>query len=399
LKAVEQGEQVLKVAIIGCGKIADSHASQIGRIKGCEIVGVCDREPLMAQQLAKRFPIKRAFSKLAELLDEAKPDVVHITTPPQGHFDLAKTCLDRGCHVYIEKPFTVWEDEAQRLIGIANEKGLKVTAGHDDQFSHVSRRMRSIVRSGFLGGAPVHMESYYCYEISKAGYAGALLGDKQHWVRRLPGRLRQNIISHGIARIAEFLASDSPEVIAYGFTSPLLRALDETEIIDELRVIIHDAGETTAYFTFSSQMRPGLHGIRMYGPKNGLVLDQDQETLIKLRGARYKSYAEKFVPPIVAAGQYLRNVTANLQTFLGNDFHMKSGMKYLIESFYRSITEGTPLPIPYREILLVARIMDSIFAQLNRGIQLSDETYTSSLECERNFQISEAGFVSSLPLS
>src|SRR5438034_9256091 len=48
------------------------------------------------------------------------------------------------------------------------------------------------------------------------------------------------------------------------------------------------------------------------------------------------------------------------------DFHMKSGMKYLIESFYRSIVEDTPVPIPYREILLTARIMDAIFAQLDR---------------------------------
>jgi predicted dehydrogenase len=366
LKAVEPGEQVLKVAIIGCGKIADSHASQIGRIKGCEIVGVYDREPLMAKQLAKRFPVRRAFSILSELFDEAKPDVVHITTPPQGHFDLAKTCLDRGCHVYIEKPFTVWADEAQKLIAIANERQLKLTVGHDDQFSHVSRRMRSIVRGGFLGGAPVHMESYYCYELAKTGYAGALLDDKQHWVRRLPGKLLQNIISHGIARVAEFLVGDSPEVIAYGFTSPLLRDLGEAEIIDELRVIIHDANQTTAYFTVSSQMRPGLHGLRIYGPKNGLILDQDQETLIKLRGARYKSYAEKFVPPIFIAGQHLRNVTTNLQAFLGNDFHMKSGMKFLIESFYRSVVDGTPEPIPYREILMTARIMEKIFGQLEK---------------------------------
>jgi hypothetical protein len=44
---------------------------------------------------------------------------------------------------------------------------------------------------------------------------------------------------------------------------------------------------------------------------------------------------------------------------------MKSGMKYLIESFYRSIREDTPLPISYREILLTARIMDDIFAHLD----------------------------------
>jgi hypothetical protein len=46
------------------------------------------------------------------------------------------------------------------------------------------------------------------------------------------------------------------------------------------------------------------------------------------------------------------------------DFHMDSGKKYLIESFYRSITDGTPLPIPYREILLTSRIMDEIFEQI-----------------------------------
>jgi predicted dehydrogenase len=366
---------VLRVAIIGCGKIADSHASQIGRIKGCEIVGVYDREPLMAQQLAKRFPIKKAFSSLTQLLDEARPDVVHITTPPQGHFDLAKTCLEHGSHIYVEKPFTVWADEAEQLIAIAKERQLKLTVGHDDQFSHVSRRMRSIVRNGFLGASPVHMESYYCYEISKAGYSGALLGDKKHWVRRLPGKLLQNIISHGIARIAEFLAGDSPEVITYGFTSPLLRSMGETEIIDELRVIIHDVDGTTAYFTFSSQMRPGLHGFRIYGSKNGLMLDQDQETLIKLRGARYKSYAEKFVPPIVLAGQYLGNASLNLKTFLRNDFHMKSGLKFLIESFYRSIIEGTPEPIPYREILLTSRIMEAIFKNLSESVAEPTKDY------------------------
>ena len=48
------------------------------------------------------------------------------------------------------------------------------------------------------------MESYYCYELGNSAYASALLGDNSHWVRRLPGKLLQNIISHGIARIAEY---------------------------------------------------------------------------------------------------------------------------------------------------------------------------------------------------
>ena len=178
---------MLKVAIIGCGKIADDHASQIPRVPGCKIVAVCDREPLMASQLSERFGIARQYSDIKQLLDDARPDVVHITTPPQSHFDVARLCLQAGCHVYVEKPFTLFEDEARTLVDVAERNGLKITAGHDDQFRHAARRMRSLVKSGFLGSDPVHMESYYCYELGRTGYAGAFLSDKEHWLRRLPG--------------------------------------------------------------------------------------------------------------------------------------------------------------------------------------------------------------------
>lgn len=356
---------MLKAAIVGCGKIADAHAFQIKRIEGAQLVGVCDTEPLMARQLSERFHVNRWYTNLGELLTETRPDVVHITTPPESHYKLAKLCLLHGCHIYVEKPFTLNESDAQRLVAFANEKGLNLTAGHDGQFSHVARRMRALVQDGYLGGIPVHMESSYCYELGDSGYVRALMSDQQHWVRRLPGKLLHNIISHGIARIAEFLKTDSPHVIAHGFVSPYLRHKGEDEIIDELRVIISEEGRTTAYFTFSSQMRPLLNQFRLYGPKNGLILDHDHETLITLRGAKYKSYLEKFVPPVTLAKQYLGNLTGNVGKFLRRDFHMTAGMHYLIGSFYRAITANEPVPIPYREIVLTARIMDQIFAQLD----------------------------------
>jgi predicted dehydrogenase len=354
---------MLRVAIVGCGKIADAHATQIGRIAGCEIVGVCDREILMAQQLGARFPVGACFTDVREMIRAAAPHVVHITTPPDSHFELARLCMGFGCHVYVEKPFTLHADQTDRLIAIALERGLKLTAGHDDQFSHVARRMRRLVNDGYLGGRPVHMESTYCYDLAD-GYARALLGDRQHWVRQLPGKLLHNIISHGIARIAEFLSGDDPLVVAHGFISSRLKQRGEHEIVDELRVVITDEQGTTAYFTFSSQLKPTLHQFRIYGPRNSLLLDQDQETLVALRGGRLKSYGEKFVSPLQIAKQHVENVAANVRTFLARDFHMKSGMKYLIESFYRSITDGTPVPIPYREIALTSRIMDAIFDQL-----------------------------------
>jgi len=358
---------VLRAAIVGCGKIADAHVEQIRRVAGCEVVGVCDRELLMARQLCDRFGLRAAFSDVAELLTTCRPDVVHITTPPQSHFALARQCLEHGSHVYVEKPLTVCAPEAEQLIRLAEQRSLKLTVGHDLQFSHVARRMRGLVHGGYLGGSPVHMESYYSYDMEDTTYARVFLADQEHWVRRLPGGLLHNVISHGVARIAEFLTTDSPRVIAHGFVSPLLRSLGEEAIVDELRVVISEAERLTAYFTFSSQMRPSLNQFRIFGPANGILVDEDAQTLVKLRGARFKSYAGKFVPALALAGQYVGNVFDNARLFLARDFHMKSGMKYLIEAFYRAVADGAPLPISYREMLLTSAIMDTVFEQVAAG--------------------------------
>jgi len=355
---------MIKMAIVGCGKIADSHAEQIKRISNCKIVGACDREELMAKQFCDRYDVESFFTGVKDLIRVTQPDVVHITTPAQSHFELANTCLEAGCHVYVEKPFTLNTKEAEQLIAVATRNDLKITVGHDAHFSHAARRMRELIKKGYLGGPPVHLESYYCYAFGSDAYAKAILGDKNHWARKLPGKLLQNVISHGISSIAEFIESETPEVIVHGFTSEFLKQMGEDEIIDEIRVIINGRNGPTAYFTFSSQMRPTLHQLRIYGPKNGIIMDNDQQTVIKLKGTPYKSYGEKFIPPFTYAKQYLENASFNIKQFLKCDFHMKSGMKFLIESFYHSIVHGTPLPISYREILLTSRIMDSIFDQI-----------------------------------
>jgi len=357
---------MLKIAIVGCGKIADSHAGQIRRIPGCEIVGACDREELMAKQLAERFGIKRYFCDLDALLIETNPHVVHIATPPQSHFEIGKRCLEAGCHIYVEKPFTIDADGTKNLIALAELKGLRLTVGTDEQFSPVARQMRTLIRDGYLGGPPVHIESTWCYEFGEDAYVKALLGDKGHWARNLPGGLLHNTISHGIAKIVEYLPGESPQVIASGFTSPFLRHLGENDIIDELRVLLRGEAGSTAYFTFSSQLRPCLHEFRIYGTKNGLAFNEDQQWLIRIRGERHKSYAEKFLPQMDFAKQYLGGFFRNARLFLARDFHLNSGKRHLIGEFYHSITEGGPVPISYREILLTSQIMDAVFRQIYR---------------------------------
>jgi predicted dehydrogenase len=357
----------LRVAIVGCGKIADQHLWAIQRIPFAEVVGMCDRELLMAEQMAERYAVSHFSDDVGRLLKETRPDVVHVTTPPQSHFPIAAACLEAGCHVYIEKPFTVDTGEAVRLLALAEERRRKVTVGHNAQFTWENVQARQLVQAGFLGGPPVYIESYYTYNLGSLGdarYAQALLGDKSHWVRRLPGNLLHNIISHGIARIAEYMKTDAPFVSAFGYSSPLLTSIGETEVVDELRAHISDGANLTATFVFTSQLAPPINGCRLYGSKNALVVDNVHHTVIRHRQRGYKSYVNYVVPPIHAAGEYLRSARRNVGRFLRGDFHDDAGLKTLVEAFYRSVRDEGPLPISHAEILRTSRIMDEIFAQL-----------------------------------
>ena len=353
----------MNIAIIGCGKIADEHATAIGFMPDCKICAVCDQEELMAAQLAERLGIQAWFTDARELLSKARPDVVHITTPPQSHFSLAKLCIEAGSHVFIEKPFTVTGDEAAELLDSANRCKVKVTAGHNHQFSPVAVRMRELINRGFLGGDPVHLESTFCYDLGD-GYARALLGDAKHWVRTLPGQLLHNVISHGICKIAEFLHADDPVVKVLGFQSKTLKAAGSSDIVDELRVMITGDHDVSAYFTFSTQTKPARHEFKIYGPKNYIIADHTHQTLTHSLPKNFKIHLNLLMPPLLFARQFWRGGCRNASDFLHHRLHMDEGRRTLLKRFYTSISEGTSPPIAYREILLTARIMDSIFAQL-----------------------------------
>ena len=104
---------MLRVGIIGCGKIADGHVEQIRAIGRGEVVAVCDREPLMAEQLAVRLKIPGRYDDAAEMFAKERLDVVHIATPPDSHLFLAKMAFAAGCHVFMEKPFALTAAQAR----------------------------------------------------------------------------------------------------------------------------------------------------------------------------------------------------------------------------------------------------------------------------------------------
>lgn len=358
---------MIRVAIIGCGFIADQHAFHLRALPACELTAACDAEELMAVQLADRFHIKHVFTDAEEMLRKIRPDAVHITTPAQSHFSLGRICLEAGCHVYIEKPFTETTAEAETLIQLAQAKQRRITVGHNLQFSPEAMRMRELVKAGFLGGPPIHMESIQCYSHDEPTYGRAVLADANHWVRRLPGSLLQNLISHGVSKIAEFLAGDHPKVISLSFSTPYLRQLGLTDIVDEVRATIQDEQGTTAFFLFTTQFGAGSNELRLYGKAGNLVMDNTYRTVLRIRPSRHKSYLRYFLAPWPHARELVSNSFHSMRLFARNDFDMDYGMKKLIELFYSAIRDGGPDPISSAEILRTSRIMETIFEQMPKN--------------------------------
>jgi hypothetical protein len=102
----------------------------------------------------------------------------------------------------------------------------------------------------------------------------------------------------------------------------------------------------------------------VYGPAGSITADIITGSLIQNRSRSYKSYLTYFIPPLKTACEHFRNAPINAANFLRRRLYQDFGMKELIERFYNSIRSHTPLPILYRDIILTARIMDEIFAQI-----------------------------------
>jgi predicted dehydrogenase len=353
-----------KVGIVGCGMIADQHADQLRHLPGCDLVAACDTDELMARQLAERFHIPGVFTDTGEMLRRSGVDAVHITTHAQPHFALGRQCLEAGCHVYMEKPFTVNAAEAEELLDLAHAVGRRITVGHNLQFSPEALSMRQLVRDGFLGGPPVHVESIQCYSHDEPTYGKAVLCDANHWVRRLPGSLLHNLVSHGVSKIAEFLAGDSPTLLSVSFSSPYLVQHNHGDIVDEVRAVLRDERGTTAFFLFTTQFGAGSNELRLFGRAGNLVLDNTYRTVLRVSPSRHKSYLRYFLAPISHAREQARNSLVSVRQFARKEFQMDFGMRKLMELFYRAIQEGGADPIPAAEILRTARIMDAIFQQM-----------------------------------
>lgn len=352
---------MLNIGIVGCGKIADGHIEEIQKLGCARVLAVCDLEPILAEQLALRYSVPHRYTNFDRMLSDHRLDVIHIATPPHSHLALARKAAGAGCHVFLEKPLALNAIDGGRLIECLEQTGRKMTINYWYNFEAPALALKEFVAKGKLGD-PVHIESYYGYDLA-GGFGQALLSDDRHWVHELPGKLFQNIIDHAINKITPFLPDEPLEIIARAYRRRDLKDDRTDGVLDELRVMIL-AGSMSAYLTFSSHARPVGHFMRVYGTKNTAHIDFALRTMSVEEKQSVPSALGRLLPPFRSSWQSLRQATHNVHEFAGSRFQFFAGMSRLLSQFYESILHDTPVPISYPEILRVSQIMDEISAQV-----------------------------------
>ena len=148
----------VRVAIIGCGKKARDHAREILKRENTEIVVVCEPEPAAYEAMANIFsqaslPAPPNLPQLERLLHDYGDDldVAVIVTPHVFHFEQARSCLEAGLDVLLEKPMVVTADEANQLIEARNRTGQLLVIGFNGSLSPQIRTAARYLRSGEFG--------------------------------------------------------------------------------------------------------------------------------------------------------------------------------------------------------------------------------------------------------
>jgi predicted dehydrogenase len=142
---------MINVGLIGCGYWGPNLIRNFTKAKGCNLAAIADRRTDRLDSVRHLNPAMTATTNAQELLDSDSIDAIVIATPISTHFALAKMALQRGKHVFIEKPITRTSAEARELIALAKQLNRKLMVDHTFIYSGAVRKLREIIDSGDLG--------------------------------------------------------------------------------------------------------------------------------------------------------------------------------------------------------------------------------------------------------
>ena len=140
----------MKVAVVGCGNISRLHFAALAENEATTLVAAVDVKPERARNYAEKYGI-RAYTDFEEMLAAEQPDAVHLCLPHYLHAPYAITALEKGIHVFCEKPCSVTADETKALQKAQQSSPAQYGVCFQNRYNACIRKLMAVKQSGELG--------------------------------------------------------------------------------------------------------------------------------------------------------------------------------------------------------------------------------------------------------
>lgn len=169
----------IRIGIIGAGAITQvAHLPVLRKLKGVQVVAICDADLPKARALADRFQVRDAFADIEELLEFEQLDAVAICTPNHLHEPHVVAALSAGVNVLVERPLAMNLAGAQRLLKQAEKRGKLLVVGMNHRYRADVQLVRSFVQSGELGKLESVRGSWHVFRPTRAQLGWRLRRDE-----------------------------------------------------------------------------------------------------------------------------------------------------------------------------------------------------------------------------
>jgi len=170
-------------------------------LENAKVLAISDKSAKARRWAQKAYPHIEITSDPQALMSSTEIDAIAVVTPVWTHFELAKSALEHGKHIFVEKPFTSSTAQAEQLISLAAKKNLKIMVDHTFLFTGAVQKIRQLLQEGILG-------KLYYYDSTRVN-----LGLFQHDVNVI-----WDLAPHDLS-IMDYLIEQTPEgIVATGQT-------------------------------------------------------------------------------------------------------------------------------------------------------------------------------------
>lgn len=349
-------------ALVGGGKISEQHLGALREIDGVSIGAVCDLSPAQARFTAERFGVESWYTSHHEMLDACDIDVVHVLTPPATHDRIVRDCLERGCHVIVEKPATLSNSALHELKHVADKHGTHLIENHNYRFNQPIRRIKAIIEAGDIGEVE-EVEVRMVLGIRSGGrYADRNLPHPSH---RLPAGVIHEFITHLSYLLLHFLRSADDEVGRFDLVRAAWRNVGGGDLFkyDDLDAIIHH-GATRGRIRVSCHQWPDCLAVTVRGSDGvaNVELFQPSVTIQKRRGVG--QHLTPFVNAIGVSRAVRRSGYGSIWRKIRNR-NAYEGLQRFLTSTYSALRGQEELPVSFEEMDDASRLVDALLAPEN----------------------------------